>query len=81
MSEKLRVPTWLARVMWFFLLPVILFHCTLWLVGKLVEGIGDAMQQGSDAIRDGVREWGRLLFSIRSTTSAPPPSKSAVSDV
>ncbi len=51
----------LSRAVWFILLLLFLLNAVLWLVGKMLESLGDAMQQGADSLRNQLKRWAKVL--------------------
>lgn len=54
----------MQRFIWSLILPILLLQVALWIVGKLLELLGDALQQAADTMRDEIRMWARVLFSV-----------------
>lgn len=61
------------RAVWFLLLPLFVLNAVVWLLGVCLERLGDAMQQGADALRDELTRWGRVLFSVSDAPAATRP--------
>lgn len=53
------------RVIWFLLLPLFVLNAVIWMLGRILVGVGEGCEQGADAMSAQLTRWGRVLFSVR----------------